>query len=121
MLTNQTDTELINLTPAALNIVKDMIAERNLEDFALRLFISGGGCSGYRYGMALDNNIRENDLSVDFDNVKVVVDEVSIDYLRGATIDYVENEGGSGFSINSPIPLPSCSCGSGDSSCSGCG
>jgi iron-sulfur cluster assembly accessory protein len=121
MLTDQTQTEVINLTPAAVSAVKEMLAERNLEGYALRVFVSGGGCSGLRYGMALDNNIREQDLSCDFDNVKVVVDDVSIDYLRGATVDYIDNETGAGFAIDNPNQTSSCGCGSESSGCSGCG
>ena len=121
MLTNQTQTEVINLTPAAVNAVKEMLAERNLEGYALRVFVSGSGCSGPKYGMALDNNIRQQDLSCDFDSVQVVVDEVSIDYLRGATVDYIQNEAGSGFAIDNPNQMASCGCGSDPSGCSGCG
>ncbi len=121
MLSNQTKTEVISLTPAAVSAVKDMLTERNLEGYALRVFVSGSGCSGLSYGMALDNNIRAQDLSCDFDSVKVVVDEVSIDYLRGATVDYVQNETGSGFAIDNPNQMSSCGCGSDSSGCSGCG
>jgi iron-sulfur cluster assembly protein len=83
--------------------VRDLLAKRNLTDYALRVFISGGGCSGYQYGMALENNIRDEDLSWDFDDVKLVVDEVSINYLRGATVDFVEDVMGSGFKIENPM------------------
>jgi iron-sulfur cluster assembly protein len=62
--------------------------------------------------MALEGNMRENDLSADFDGVKVVVDEISIDYLRGATIDYVDDIMGSGFKIENPNAVSSCGCGS---------
>lgn len=120
MPTDQTQTTVINLTPAAVNAVKEMLTERNLEGYALRVFVSGSGCSGLRYGMALDNNIREQDLSCDFDNVKVLVDEVSINYLRGATVDYIDNETGAGFAIDNPNQMASCGCGSESSGCSGC-
>lgn len=121
MLPEQTTTEAINLTPAAVSAVKDMLAERKLEGYALRVFVSGSGCSGLNYGMALENNIREQDLSYDFGEIKVVVDEVSIGYLRGATVDYIENEAGSGFAIDNPNHTTSCGCGSDSSDCSGCG
>jgi len=85
--------------------------KRNLTGYALRVFISGGGCSGFQYGMALEGNIREQDLSYEVDGVQVVVDEVSIDYLRGATIDYVEDVMGSGFKIDNPNAVASCGCG----------
>jgi iron-sulfur cluster assembly protein len=131
MLAEQTQTEIITLTPAAAEAVRGLLEKRNLEGYALRVFIAGGGCSGYQYGMALEANIRENDLVAEFDGVKVVVDEVSIDYLRGASVDYVEDVMGSGFKIENPNAISSCGCGSsfrtkdGEASagggCSGCG
>ncbi len=112
MLADQTQTEMITLTPAAVEAVRDLLQKRNLEGYALRVFVSGGGCSGFQYGMALEGNIREQDLCADFDGVKVVVDEISINYLRGATVDYVESVMGSGFKIENPNAIASCGCGS---------
>lgn len=112
MLNEQIQTETISLTPAAAQAVSDLLAKRNLEGYALRVFISGGGCSGYQYGMALENNIREQDLKFSQHGVQLVVDEVSIDYLRGATVDYEENLMGGGFKIENPNALSSCGCGS---------
>ena len=109
----QTDTQQVFLTEAAAQAVQDLLAKRKLEGYALRLFISGGGCSGYQYGMALDNNIREGDLKFAYHGVDLVVDEVSIQYVNGATIDYVEdNLMGSGFKIDNPNAVSSCGCGS---------
>ncbi|RMF43203.1 MAG: iron-sulfur cluster assembly accessory protein, partial [Anaerolineae bacterium] len=87
----QTETQQVFLTEAAAQAVQDLLAKRNLDGYALRLFISGGGCSGYQYGMALDNNIRESDLKFTYHGVDLVVDEISIQYVNGATIDYVED------------------------------
>lgn len=112
MLVDKVNTNAINLTPSAIEAVGELLAKRNLDGYALRVFISGGGCSGFQYGMALDGNIRENDLSFDFQGVKVIVDEVSIDYLRGATVDYVDDLMGSGFKIENPNAVSSCGCGS---------
>jgi iron-sulfur cluster assembly protein len=112
MLHEQTQTEFITLTPAAADAVRGLLEKRNLEGYALRVFISGGGCSGFQYGMALEANIREQDLVAEFDGVKVVVDEVSIEYLRGASVDYVEGVMGSGFKIENPNAISSCGCGS---------
>lgn len=125
MLTEQTKIESITLTPTAVAAVRDLLEKRNLQDYALRVFISGGGCSGFQYGMALENNIREEDITSEFDGVKVVVDEVSIEYLHGATVDFVDTPQGSGFKIENPNSIPSCSCGdpagSGEAGgCSGC-
>ena len=111
MLAEQTQTDIIALTPAAVQAVRDLLVKRDLQGYALRVFVSGGGCSGFQYGMALEANIREQDLSCDFDDVKVVVDEVSIKYLRGATVDYIESGMGSGFKIDNPNAISSCGCG----------
>jgi iron-sulfur cluster assembly accessory protein len=111
MLADQTEVQTITLTPAAVEAVQDLMKKRSLENYALRVFVSGGGCSGFQYGMALEGNIREQDFSAEFDGVKVVVDEISIDYLRGATVDYVESVMGSGFKIENPNAISSCGCG----------
>jgi len=112
MLRENIQTNAITITPAAAQAVKELLEKRELEGYALRVFISGGGCSGFQYGMALEGNIRENDLSYEIDGVKVVVDEVSIDYLRGATVDYVDDLMGSGFKIDNPNAVSTCGCGS---------
>ena len=112
MLTEQIQTEFVTLTPSAAQAVRELLEKRNLQGYALRVFVQGGGCSGFQYGMALENNIRDADLSETFDGVQVVVDEISIDYLRGATIDYVDDLMGSGFKIENPNAVASCGCGS---------
>lgn len=112
MLTDQVQTSEITVTPSAADAVRDLLEKRNLEDYALRIFISGGGCAGFQYGMALDNNIRETDHNFEMNGVRVIVDEVSIDYLRGATVDYVDEIMGSGFKIDNPNAVSACGCGS---------
>lgn len=103
---------MVILTPSAVQAVRDLLAKRQLTDYALRVFVSGGGCSGLQYGMALEGNIRSEDYTREFEGVKVVVDEVSINYLRGATVDYIENVMGSGFKIENPNATSACGCGS---------
>ncbi len=105
-------TTQITLTPAAAQAVKELLEKRNLEGYALRVFISGGGCSGYQYGMALEDNIRETDILSEQFGIRVVVDEISINYLAGATIDYVDELMGSGFKIENPNAIATCGCGS---------
>ena len=125
----ETITKSVTLTLPAANAVKDVMTKKNLQGYALRLFISGGGCSGYQYGLAMDSNIRPEDSVIETDGVKLVIDEVSIKYLQGATVDYVEGMTSSGFKINNPNAASSCSCGQSfnssegetSSSCSGCG
>ena len=101
-----TETEIltISLSPAASDAIKNILAERNLEGYALRVYVAGGGCCGVNFGMALDNNIRDVDTTIEANGVQVVVDEVSIDYLRGATIDFVNDPvRGAGFAVDSPM------------------
>ena len=99
----QTEPATISLSVAASDAVRNILAERNLEGYALRVYVAGGGCSGVNFGMALDNNIRDVDTTFEANGVKVVVDEVSIDYLRGANIDFVNDPvRGAGFAVDSP-------------------
>lgn len=104
-------TAVLTLTPAAVAAVKELLAKRNLEGYALRVFVSGGGCAGFQYGMALDPEVRPTDVRLDCDGVTVVVDEISVEYLRGAIIDYVEDLMGSGFRIENPNAVATCGCG----------
>lgn len=124
-----TDTNAVtfNLSTAASDAVKNILNERKLEGYALRVYVAGGGCSGVNFGMALDNNFRDVDTTFEINGVKVVVDEVSIDYLRGASIDFVNDPvRGAGFAVDSPNAKGhshgegGCACGSGGGSC-GCG
>ncbi len=107
----QTTTAGVTLTEAAVTRVRRLLEERNLPNHALRVFVSGGGCSGLQYGMALEGQPREDDLRFSFGDVNVVVDPVSIDYLSGASIDYVDDVMGSGFKIENPNAVASCGCG----------
>lgn len=119
----QTQIEPITLTPQAAGAVRDLLTNRNLQGYALRIYVQGGGCSGIQIGLALDSNIRPTDSVSETEGVKLIIDEVSIQYLHGSTVDYLENESGSGFKILSPNPFPSCACSQDQSSeagCSGC-
>lgn len=99
----ETNISTITLSAAASDAVKNILSERNLDGYALRVYVSGGGCCGVNFGMALDNNIRDVDTTFEANGVKVIVDEVSIDYLRGATIDFVNDPvRGAGFAVDSP-------------------
>lgn len=102
-VSTQVNTQGISLSSAAAQAVQNIMEEKNLKGFALRIYVSGGGCCGSQFGMALDDNIREIDTTFESDGVKVVIDEVSIDHLRGANIDYVDDpERGAGFIVNNP-------------------
>ena len=123
-------TQLFTLTPAASQAVKDILEQRSLEGYALRVYVAGGGCCGVNFGMALDNNFRDVDTTFDANGVQVVVDNVSIDYLRDATVDFVNDpQHGQGFAVSSPNAKSGhshgesgCACGSNGSEASGsCG
>ena len=82
----------ISLSDAAAKAIRDIVEERKLEGYALRVYMAGSGCcSGVSFGMALDNNIRDVDRTFDSGGVRVVVDQVSMDYLNGAKIDFVND------------------------------
>ena len=129
-IVDKKEVESLVLSIAAADAVKNLLEKRNLDGYALRVFVQGGGCSGFQYGMALEGNIRDNDTVIQEHGVKVVIDEVSIEYMRGASIDYIEDVMGSGFKIDNPNAMASCGCGSSTQTqdgsgtpngCSGCG
>ncbi|HJX39850.1 MAG TPA: iron-sulfur cluster insertion protein ErpA [Anaerolineales bacterium] len=104
-------TAQVSLTEGAVARVQALLQERELEGYALRVFISGGGCSGMQYGMALEGEPRESDHRFAFGGVNVVVDPMSMNYLSGAVIDYVDDLMGGGFRIENPQAVSSCGCG----------
>ena len=115
MITDEITT--ISLTPAAASKIKGLLEERNDPDCGLRVFVSGGGCSGLQYGMAFESDPQETDLAFECDGVKVIVDSVSLQYLEGAQVDYVDNPMGGGFAISNPNVVSSCGSCASSSSC----
>lgn len=115
----------VTLTDEAVKQLRTLLAEDPKPDLALRVFVSGGGCSGMQYGMALDENVRANDAIVESDGVKVLIDELSMPYLQGSEIDYVDSLMGAGFTVHNPNAVRSCSCGhsfdTGDDAAGACG
>lgn len=107
-----TEEQILNVTPTALNKIRELLVQREIPNHALRVFVSGGGCSGLSYGMAFENNIQEFDTLVEVEGVKLVVDATSILYLKGATIDFVDSLMGGGFNIDNPQAVSTCGCGS---------
>jgi iron-sulfur cluster assembly protein len=101
----------LTLTDSAVSRVRALLDERQAEDHALRVFISGGGCSGFQYGMALESNPLETDHRYEFGGIPVVVDPQSMGYLVGATIDYEDDLMGGGFKIENPNAVSTCGCG----------
>ena len=106
-----TETPVLIVTPGAVNKIRELLAARNLEGYALRVFVSGGGCSGLQYGMAFEQNADEYDTRVEADGINLLVDPTSLQYLQGATIDFVEDLMSGGFRIDNPNAVSSCGCG----------
>ena len=102
----------INFSDNAVKKVKELIEEEGTPDLKLRVFVSGGGCSGMQYGFTFEENINEDDTKVEKDNVMLLIDPMSLQYLTGAEIDYQDNVQGSQFVIKNPNATTTCGCGS---------
>lgn len=92
--------------------VKSLIVEEGNENLKLRVFITGGGCSGFQYGFSFDEKVNDGDSVVETDGVSVVVDAMSIQYLTGAEIDFIEDLEGARFVVRNPNATTTCGCGS---------
>lgn len=102
----------IELTDSAVEKLKELMAQEGNPDLMLRVFVSGGGCSGFQYGFTFDENRQEADTVVEKDGVTILLDMMSIQYLMGASIDYKEDLEGAQFMINNPNATTTCGCGS---------
>ena len=107
-----TDGPTITLTQRAVRRIADVLKAENNADLRLRVAVSGGGCSGFQYGFSLDDALAEGDRVIQKDGAAVVIDEMSLGYLAGSEIDWVESLEGSQFTIGNPNASASCSCGS---------
>ena len=101
----------MNLDTSAVTKLKEIIAEENNPAVKLRVFVQGGGCSGFQYGFTLDEEQNEDDFDFEFDGVKVLVDSMSMQYLQGANIKYDEDLMGASFKIDNPQATTTCGCG----------
>jgi iron-sulfur cluster insertion protein len=102
----------LEFTANAAAKVKSLLLEEENPNLKLRVFISGGGCSGFQYGFTFDENIGEGDISIEKDGVTLLVDPMCVQYLTGAEIDYTEGLEGSQFVIRNPNASTTCGCGS---------
>jgi iron-sulfur cluster assembly protein len=108
----ETTTETIFITDEAVETVRNLLLEKNVPDYGLRVFVAGGGCSGLQYGMALEAEARPYDHVIERGGIKVFVDPTSMMYLNQATIGYEDSLMGGGFKIDNPNAVSSCGCGS---------
>ena len=104
--------KLVTMAPGAIAKIKELIAEENSPNLKLRMFVSGGGCSGMQYGFTFEETANEDDFNLEFDGIHLLIDSMSSQYLQGAEVDYTESLQGSSFSIKNPQAQPPCGCGS---------
>jgi iron-sulfur cluster assembly protein len=98
------------MTPTAVEKVQELLTQENDPSLGLRIFVAGGGCSGLQYGMTLDEE-QEGDTVIPQGEFKVFVDEMSLEYIKGSQVDYVDSLMGAGFTVNNPNAVSSCGCG----------
>jgi iron-sulfur cluster insertion protein len=102
----------INLSARAVQKVRDLVSEEENDELKLRVFITGGGCSGFQYGFTFDELQADDDTVIEKEGVTVLVDPMSFQYLAGSVVDYTEGLEGSRFVINNPNATATCGCGS---------
>jgi iron-sulfur cluster assembly protein len=106
------DVQVMTVTPAAVAVIRNLLEQRNIPGYALRVFVAGGGCSGLQYGMAFEPEAKDFDAVIEAgEGVRLVIDPTSMMYLEGASIDYVDSLMGGGFRIENPNAVSSCGCG----------
>ncbi len=102
----------LDFTAAAAHKVRELIDEEGNAALKLRVYINGGGCSGFQYGFTFDEDQADDDLAIDRDGVRLLVDPLSLQYLTGAEVDYAESLSGAQFVIRNPNARTTCGCGS---------
>lgn len=105
---------MIHVTPAAASKIQELLAEENKVGAGLRVFVQGGGCSGFQYGLMIDEGDGDpsTDQVFESNGIRLVVDPISIRYLQGAEVDFVDTVSGGGFTIRNPNARSTCGCGS---------
>jgi iron-sulfur cluster insertion protein len=103
---------MLEISESALVKIKDLLIDENKPGIKLRIFVQGGGCSGFQYGFTFDEVANEDDFVVEKEGIEILVDSASGMYLQGATINYKEELMGSSFSIDNPNAQATCGCGS---------
>ncbi|MDB4002347.1 iron-sulfur cluster insertion protein ErpA [Oceanospirillaceae bacterium] len=102
----------MGFTDSAAKKVTHLMEDEDNQDLRLRVYVTGGGCSGFSYGFTFDDKVAEDDTQIENGQVTMVVDSMSIQYLMGATVDYKESLQGSQFSVSNPNATTTCGCGS---------
>ena len=103
--------EPIGLTPSAEEKIRALLLEEADDELCLRVFVTGGGCSGFQYKFGLADSVEEDDLVVETDGAQLLVDSISLDLVRGSAVDFVESLGGKMFQVTNPNAQAGCGCG----------
>ncbi|WP_354668310.1 iron-sulfur cluster insertion protein ErpA [Colwellia sp. E2M01] len=112
-MSTMSDLELpIKFTDAAANKVLSLVTEEENPALKLRVYVTGGGCSGFSYGFTFDEKVNEGDLTIEKQGVAMVIDPMSLQYLVDGEVDYLESLEGSRFVVNNPNATTTCGCGS---------
>jgi iron-sulfur cluster assembly protein len=102
---------MITITPEAATQLKSFLSEQGTPEHGLRVFVAPGGCSGLQYGMTVEESAEDGDEIVETDGVRLLIDNFSAMYLKGAEVDYVNSLMGGGFTVRNPNAVASCACG----------
>ncbi len=104
---------MVSVTPLAAEKINELLAEEQKSGSGLRVFVQGGGCSGFQYGLMIEDNGAQpdSDQVIESNGVKLFIDPISIRYLKGAEVDFVDNMAGGGFTIRNPNAKTTCGCG----------
>jgi iron-sulfur cluster insertion protein len=102
----------LSISDQAIDRINQLLASKDNPDLMLRVYIQGGGCSGFQYGFQFDENKQDDDIAIEQSGIKVVVDMLSLQYLGGAQIDFKDDIMGSRFLVNNPNASATCGCGS---------
>jgi iron-sulfur cluster assembly accessory protein len=111
MTTSNVAESVINVSSMAASKIAELLAEEKKQESGLRVFVQGGGCSGFQYGLMIEDAPAETDQVFQSNGVKLYVDPISVRYLKGAEVDFVDNVAGGGFTIRNPNAVSTCGCG----------
>jgi iron-sulfur cluster assembly accessory protein len=102
---------MVNISQVAASRITELLAEENKPDSGLRVFVQGGGCSGFQYGLMIEDAPGAGDQVFESNGIKLYIDPISVRYLKGAEVDFVDNVAGGGFTIRNPNAVSTCGCG----------
>ena len=103
---------MLTVTQAAISKIRELVTEENDPSVKLRLFVQGGGCSGFQYGFVFETEKNEDDLEFNFEDIGILVDSMSYQYVENVNVDYHDDLNGAGFAITNPQAVTTCGCGS---------